>query len=109
MIMSDRKRKVTSKMAGNRSNAKGEIKSDKNPFRRAAAQHERPLLKDQPTLGLVLDSVLSRGAALLLGCTRDGGTVSITVLDGDERHRTYCASEVDLRAALDALGEMYEA
>jgi len=96
-------------LARTRSNANGEIKSDKNPFHRAAARSERGLLKDVPNLGLVLDNVLSRGAAVLLGCTRDGGTVSITVLDGDDRHRTYCAHQVDLDSAFLALAEMYEA
>ncbi len=58
-------------------------------------------------LGAALDALLKAGCAIILGQTRDGGALVVTVLDGDDRHRTYCSSEEELDEAIIALTTMY--
>lgn len=48
-------------------------------------------------------STLDTGAALLLSPTSDGGAFSITLLDGDERSRSYCATSDEVTACLQAV------
>jgi hypothetical protein len=43
----------------------------------------------------------------MLGHTRDGGALVITILDGDLRHKGYNTSEEELQAAFQVLAEMY--
>ena len=95
------------KMPRGKSNADGTIKTGVNPFARGRSSDDGALFKDVPSLGLVIDSLLGRGAALVIGRTRNGDAVSITVLDGDERHRTYCHGQDDLDFAFRQLSEMY--
>ena len=51
------------------------------------------------TIGRTLDS----GAALLLSPTSDGGAFSVTLLDGDDRSRSYCATSDEVTACLQAV------
>jgi len=44
-----------------------------------------------------------------VGRTRDGGAMVLTVLDGDNRHRTYCSSTAELEAALESLEAAFTA
>jgi len=74
-----------------------------NPFAGTANGAPKVSLGDVSRLGLVLDTVLAEGAAVMVGRTRDGGAVVLTVLDGDNRHRTYCSSTAELEAALESL------
>lgn len=80
----------------------GNIDVRKNPFGARPAR-QAPYFGDQPDVGNVLDVILSAGCGVILGRTRDGGAVCITVLDGDTRHRTYCANDEELDDALVAL------
>lgn len=48
------------------------------------------------TLALVVNS----GAAIMLGATRDGNTLVVTLLDGDVREKQYCEDLDSWRQAL---------
>jgi hypothetical protein len=78
-----------------------------NPFTQQKAAHIAPELAAVSSLGLTLDRVLRTGCAVMLGHTRDGGAVVLTVLDGEQRHRTYCANESELDAAIEAMSFVY--
>lgn len=79
-----------------------------NPFASSKNVAVAPEFADISAFGLALDKVLKAGCALLVGQTRDGGAVVLTVLDGEQRHRTYCANDAELQAAIDALHFLYE-
>ncbi|SRR6266705_3793729 len=79
-----------------------------NPFADKAGGKATAHLADLSRLGLACDAVLSQGCALMFGLTRDGGAVVLTVLDGDQRHRTYCSNQVELEAAIDSLEFVYK-
>lgn len=66
-----------------------------------------PDFGDQAETGLAIDSILRAGCAIIIGRTRDGGAVCLTVLDGAERHRSYCANDRELANALSALRSSY--
>lgn len=57
----------------------------------------------ESSIGTAVVSALRGGLAVLIGITSDGGAVSLTVYDGQERQRTYAANPEELEAALDAL------
>jgi hypothetical protein len=54
-----------------------------------------------------LDTVIAAGCAVMLGQTRDQGAIMITILEGDNRHRTYCSNEQELDDAIAAMIETY--
>jgi hypothetical protein len=86
----------------------GAFDTRKNPF--GATRQARgvaPEYASQIRLGLAVDMLIRAGCAIMLGRTRDGGALVITVLDGDDRHRTYCVTEEELNDAIRALEEMY--
>jgi hypothetical protein len=62
---------------------------------------------DISDIAQVLDVVIAAGCAIMLGRTRDGGALVLTILDGDDRYRTYCANNTELQSAIDALLKMY--
>lgn len=78
-----------------------------NPFSNAKVGHIAPEFASIQGLGLSFDRVLRTGCAIMLGHTRDGGAVVLTVLDGEQRHRTYCSNESELDAAIEALTFVY--
>lgn len=86
----------------------GNFKSERNPFK-----NNQPKKGGAPDVaggqGLVeaIDAALKAGCAIMFGQSRDGGTLVITILDGDARHRTYCSSEEELDAAIAAMVNMY--
>jgi hypothetical protein len=87
----------------------GNFASQANPFfggpqRKGTA----PDLTEVPELSKAVQVLLKAGCAILIGQTRDGGAVVLTILDGEQRHRTYCASDVDVREALTAIHNMYD-
>lgn len=77
-----------------------------NPFGRSGRDPGTVRFADVATLGGVIDAIVGAGCAVTFGRTRDGGAVSVTVLDDDDRWRQYCASAEDLSDALTAL-EIY--
>jgi hypothetical protein len=78
-----------------------------NPFSQRQVTHIAPELAAVSSLGSAFDKVLRTGCALMLGHTRDGGALVLTVLDGEQRHRTYCANDVEMEAAIEALCFVY--
>ncbi len=78
-----------------------------NPFGQSKIGHIAPELAGVQVLGGALDKVLRQGCAIMLGHTRDGGAVVLTVLDGEQRHRTYCANSDELDEAIEALSFVY--
>lgn len=93
----------TCEMAKQQNGKAGQWDVRPNPFAGNANGASKVSLADVSRLGLVLDAVLAEGAAVMVGKTRDGGALVLTVLDGDNRHRTYCATTPELEAALESL------
>lgn len=86
----------------------GNFKSERNPFKQTQKKKGgAPDVASGIHLATALDAALKAGCAVMMGHSRDGGTLVITVLDGDDRHRTYCSSEEELDAAIQAMLEMY--
>jgi len=81
----------------------GAFRSGANPFARHPDAKLGAAIAAVRDAASTLDSVLSHGFAVIFGRTRDGGALSITLLDGDERHRTYCANQDELDEAFDSL------
>jgi hypothetical protein len=73
-----------------------------NPFLSKDKQHIAPSFTDVTDLARLLDALCRSGCACMVGHTRDGGAVVLTVLDGDNRHRTYAANIDELQAAIDS-------
>lgn len=67
----------------------------------------RPSVADAQGFAAMCDVLLDAGCALILGATRDGGAVVLTILDGANRHRTYCGSEFELDQAVDAVRDIF--
>jgi hypothetical protein len=59
-------------------------------------------------LGNTIDRILDSGSAVIIGRTRDGGAVVLTVLEGDVRHKTYCSNADELDEAMRAFDEYFE-
>ena len=94
---------------GKKSTGKGaDFDTKRNPFATGGLPTTRPVLASVPSLGAVIDVVLSGGAAVMLGSTRDGGAVVITIFDGEQRHRTYCSSDHELENAFASIFAAYE-
>ncbi len=85
----------------------GNFDTKRNPFTGKGVSATKPNLATVPNLGAVVDSVLLGGAAIMLGSTRDGGAVVITVFDGEQRHRTYCSNDRELENAVESLQAAY--
>jgi len=73
-----------------------------NPFLNTKEPHIAPSFTDCTDLARLLDSVCRSGCAFMVGHTRDGGAVVFTILDGDNRHRTYCSNDHELQGAIDS-------
>jgi hypothetical protein len=58
---------------------------------------------DGPLWLEAIATALDGGAALLFSPTSDGGAFSVTLLDGDERSRSYCATGDELTSCLQAV------
>lgn len=87
----------------------GNFDTRKNPFARTTqGQGTAPSVGDNAFLGQAIDRVVAAGCAIMLGQTRNGGTLCITILDGDDRHRTYCTTGDELDQAVAAMLEMYD-
>lgn len=85
----------------------GKFDTVRNPFVGVRVVTNRPMLADCAGLGSVLDSVIAQGAAIMLGATRDGGALVITILDGDQRHRTYCSDDREMDNAVESIRAAY--
>jgi hypothetical protein len=100
--------KVTDIAAGRQENGKGaNFVTRPNPFSKKRAKSSTPQLADTAMVAQAIDRVLTSGCAIMLGQTRDGGALVITILEGDNRHRTYCSDEQELDDAVTAMYENY--
>ncbi len=79
----------------------------RNPFLSKGDMHIAPSFTDCTDLARLLDSVCRAGCALMVGHTRDGGAVVLTILDGDNRHRTYSSNDAELQGAIDSAFAAY--
>jgi len=86
----------------------GNFDTRANPF---AGVADRPKTEADYTevsnLGKALQVLIRAGCAVILGGTRDGGAMVVTILDGDQRHRTYCSTSEELEDAFSRIEEMY--
>lgn len=78
-----------------------------NPFKEMVGGQASAHLGDVQGFGLACDKILASGCAFMLGRTRDGGAVVLTVLDGENRHRTYCATQAELERAIESIDFVY--
>ena len=96
-------------MKRNESGKGGNFETRKNPFGlNLVPKGGAPDFASVKNMGAVIDALVKAGCAIMLGRTRDEGALVLTILDGDDRHRTYCSSEEELDAAFDAMAEMYK-
>jgi hypothetical protein len=90
-------------MNSKKEKGKGELWDTRaNPFAGNGAQHIAPSFTECTDLARLLDGVCRAGCAIMVGHTRDGGAVVFTILDGDNRHRTYCSNDPELQGAIDS-------
>jgi len=85
----------------------GNFATRKNPFTQTQGARNRPSLADNSSVGLALDAILNSECAIIVGSTRDGGALVLTILDGDERHRTYCSNDGELDDAIKVILRLY--
>ena len=72
------------------------------------AGHEPLRLGQYPRILLAIDSIIRTGDAVILGCTRDGGAICLTILSGEDREKLYASDEEELIALVDAISGAYE-
>jgi|SRR5687768_17234307 len=80
----------------------GNFDSRKNPFARERTDGF-PMPDEVKLFAGAVGMVLKAGCAVIIGTTRDGGALVITILDGDDRHRTYCSNVQELAEACEAM------
>jgi len=86
----------------------GNFDTRPNPFQ--GSQNRPKTIADYtevPNLGKALQVLIQAGCACILGGTRDGGAMVVTILDGDNRHRTYCSTSEELQDAFSRIEDMY--
>ena len=97
--------RIPQKKSGNGKGA--DFTTRANPFGKVTTLHGAPELAGATMASQAIDTTLKAGCAVMLGLTRDEGALCITILDGQDRHRTYCSNEQELDDALTAMIEMY--
>lgn len=86
---------------------RGNVRTD-SPFRRQRGGSELGDFAEVPGLSSVLNAVVAGGNGVLIGVTRDGGAISVTLMAGEERHRTYASDQNELDQAFTELAEFHE-
>jgi len=87
----------------------GDFSTRKNPFTARKSAGVRPRLDEVSSVGTAIDAILDAECAVIIGSTRDGGALVITILDNDERHRTYCSNPEELEEAITEVIMLYKA
>lgn len=80
----------------------------KNPFTQKRIAGSHPHFDEIQSLGTALDAILRQECAIIIGATRDGGAVVLTILDGPDRHRTYCSTPDELEEAITEIIMLYK-
>lgn len=81
------------------------------PMRRVLGGSRGPARLDEVTadkaakLGDVVCNLVGAGFGIILAPTRDGGALSITLLDGDDREKGYAGDSEQLDGILEALDD----
>lgn len=81
------------------------------PMRRVLGGGRGPQRLDEVTadkaskLGEVVCNLIGAGYGIILAPTRDGGAISITLLDGDDREKGYAGDPEQLDGILEALDD----
>jgi len=86
----------------------GNFATRKNPFTARKGTTIRPRLDEITSLGTAIDAILDAECAVIIGSTRDGGALVLTILDNDERHRTYCSNPEELEEAITEVIMLYK-
>lgn len=87
----------------------GDFDTRPNPFKGTGSRTRSSAnFTEVPNIGQALQVLVESGCAIIIGQTRDGGAMVLTILDGDDRHRTYASNEVELQEVFDAIIDMYE-
>ena len=87
----------------------GDFDTRPNPFKGTGSRSKTSAnFTEVPHLGKALQVLVENGCAIIIGGTRDGGALVLTILDGEDRHRTYCSNDVELEEAVSAIIDMYE-
>ena len=102
-------------MARSYEDINGKSSTGKNPQKKVKAPLELGGVSANVSWGLADPAMLAwfiaqltqDGNAVILGTTRDGGALSVTVLLGDERYKHYIAPKDDLNMTLKEIGEYY--
>jgi hypothetical protein len=84
----------------------GNIKTERNLWNTQGGK-VGPDLSECQSFNSVIEKVLAAGCAIIIGRTRDGGSNVLTVLDGDNRHRTYCSTVDEFDDAMRVLDNMF--
>jgi hypothetical protein len=84
----------------------GNLLTRRNPFTTSKVASAPDMVECRTAL-LGIEALLRAECAIIISRTRDGGAICLTVLDGDDRHRTYCSSEDELEEAFSAIAALY--
>jgi hypothetical protein len=87
----------------------GSFQTIANPFETHTDVTTRARIARSAKAPAAIDAALDSGLAIIVGRTKDGGAVSLTLLAGEERHRTYCATQEELDEAFAAILRMVAA
>jgi hypothetical protein len=72
-----------------------------SPFTRTRSAAKLGSFEETPGITGCLDAIIASGNGLLLGVTRDGGAISLTIMIGEERHRAYATGQEELNQAVE--------
>lgn len=88
----------------------GNFETKRNPFLdRPRGIHTRPSFDQSSDLTTAVELLVKSGCAVMFGATRDDGAVVFTILDGDNRHRTYCSNDEEFHEAIESICRTYSA
>lgn len=71
--------------------------------RTGGSDHPQLHTSSASVLATIVGSALSAGLGILIAYTSDGGALSITTYDGDDRDRTYCSNPEELEQVAEVL------
>ncbi len=84
----------------------GDLQTRRNPFV-AKKVGGAPDMVECIVALQAIEALLEAACAIIISRTRDGGALCLTVLDGDERHRTFCSNGEELEAAFHSILNLF--
>lgn len=85
----------------------GHFVKSKSQYRRVLESGTYPEIANARELWSAINQCIKVGHAVIIGATRDGGALCLTILDGDDRWKTYCANEEEVREAAQRMLQDY--